>query len=279
MVKKAESGTSGSVPEISEIFAKYKNKVYRLALSITRNEKDAEDVLQNTFLKVIKNLAFFKKKSQISTWIYRIAYNEALMQLRKRRSGFRLSRASKGLFVNWAKLPDQELLDREIKQRVDDSIRQLPIQYRMALLLDNVEGLSLKESARVLNLKINSLKTRLHRARMIVKKDISDYFKDRQIKEEKQSRKCGSWTGFVYDYSIGGLGKGLRGAFRRHIGDCRGCKSFLSSYNKAIRITRALECRDIPDELKYKIETFLPLKNLNVKKERRKDQSPAHSAG
>lgn len=62
-----------------EIFREYKDKIYRLALSITHNDKDAEDILQNTYLKIIRNLRNFRNESRLSTWIYRIAYNEALM--------------------------------------------------------------------------------------------------------------------------------------------------------------------------------------------------------
>ncbi len=98
---------------VEEIFKEYKDKVYRLAISIVRNEKDAEDIMQNTFIKVMDNLKSFRNESHISTWIYKIAYNEALMYLRKRRSQFNLSnyieRQTKkkelGLFMNWSKLP------------------------------------------------------------------------------------------------------------------------------------------------------------------------------
>lgn len=261
-------------PDIDSIFKKYKDKVYRLALSIARNEKDAEDIMQNTFLKIIKNLMYFRNKSKLSTWIYKIAYNEALMHLRKRKSQLKLSgylkrageKTSLGLFVNWSKLPDKELLDSELKQRIDSSISRMPIKYRMPLLLDNVEGLPLKDSANILGLKINSLKTRLHRAHLIIKQDITGYFRDQETPEEIKGKRCGIWTGFVYDYAKGYLGKRRQGAFRSHIKDCLDCNSFLDTYLKAINLTGALECQDLPVGLKDKIETFLLLRHLNKKK-------------
>jgi RNA polymerase sigma-70 factor (ECF subfamily) len=70
--------------DTEEIFIKYKDKVYRLAISIVHNDKDAEDIVQNTFMKILKNLRYFRHQSNISTWIYRIAYNESLMYLRKK---------------------------------------------------------------------------------------------------------------------------------------------------------------------------------------------------
>ena len=254
---------------VNQIFNEYKHKVYRLALSITRNEKDAEDAVQNTFLKIFKNLNYFRNKSRLSTWIYKIAYNEALMSLRKRKSQFKLSGSLKlsrdtgtsGLFVNWARLPDEQLLDNELRERIDNAIRHMSIQYRLALLLNEVEGLSLKESAVVLGLKVNSLKTRLHRARMIIKSDMTDYFKDRQEQKEGAKHKsCGMWTGFISSYAHGNLDKDKSSSFRRHIKDCHSCNSFLDTYLKAIDITGALECRDLPDELKDRVQSFI-LKN------------------
>jgi len=263
---------------LESIFKKYKDKVYRLGLSITRNERDAEDVLQNTFLKAIGNLRYFRRKSSISTWIYRIAYNEALQLLRRKRSQFKLKQNLKqpvekrlsGLFVNWAKLPDRELLDKELKERVNLIIRAMPIKYRMPLLLDNVEGLSLKEAAKILKLKVNSLKTRLHRAHLLIKQEMSDYFRDKEMRQEKQSKRCGIWTGFVYNYSKGYLDKRRASEFRQHIRGCRGCSEFIGSYLKAIQITKALECQDLPPELKDKIETFLQHRHLNIGKRKKR---------
>lgn len=260
--------------DIETIFRRYKDKVYRLAISIARNDSDAEDIMQNTFIKIIRNLKYFRNQSSISTWIYKIAYNEALMHLRKRKSQFRLSNYLKapkakleaGLFVNWSRLPDQQLLEGELKERVGLAIRQMPIKYRMPLLLDMVEELPLKDSAGILGLKINSLKTRLRRAHLLIKSEITDYFRDKEEPKEKRERKCGIWTGFIYDYARGNLSKRRSRAFKGHIKDCSSCNSFLDNYVKAIYITRALECRDLPEQLKDKIKAFLLKPEIWVKR-------------
>lgn len=250
--------------EIEDIFNRYKNRVYRLALSISKNEKDAEDILQNTFLKIAQNIKRFKFRSRLSTWIYKIAYNEALMTLRKKYRRFGLyddrrylEEVPSGLFINWAKFPSEQLLDRELKERLEAAIRHMPIKYRMPLLLTNVEDFSLRDTANILGLKINSLKTRLHRARLIIKSEISDYFRDVQEKEEKEDKRCGIYLGFIYHYAEGDLDEDRRSAFREHIKDCNGCNIFIGKYLQAIKITKALECNDIPEELKVKLETFL----------------------
>jgi len=250
------------------VYKDYGNKVYRLALSITRNERDAEDVAQNVFIKVFKNLKYFRKESKVSTWIYRIAYNESLMFLRKRRSLNRLSRTvasgdrkgPAGLFVNWAKMPDAYALDEEMKQQIDESVRSMPIQYRMALHLHALDGLSIKESAAILRLKADSFKTRLHRARMLIRSGFSEYLKDHPQGAEQQPagpKTCSIMTGFISRYADGSMQERTHKAFDRHIADCRGCKEFLRSYAAAIRVSKALECRDLPSELQDKIKKFI----------------------
>lgn len=251
-------------PDLASIFKIHKNKIYNLALSIVRNEKDAEDIVENTFLKVIQKISTFKGRSQLSTWIYRITYNEALMFLRKRSRRFKLSTDLKhsgqevrGLAINWAKLPDSHLLDAEFKERINKAITHLPIKYRMPLLLHIVNELPTKNAAQILNIGSASLKTRLHRAYLAIKSQIQDYNKDMRLKESSQHSRCNIWTGFVHDYSTGSLAKAKRNAFKRHIRDCRSCNLFLNSYQQAIRISNALECQDIPIKLLQKIESFL----------------------
>lgn len=246
---------------IDSIFAEYKGKVYHLALSILRNDKDAEDILQNTFLKVINNLAQFKNRSKISTWIYRIAYNESLMLLRKRKRQLGLSRLkNNGWSINWAKLPRDSLLDNELKQRIDDSLRLMPIKYRMPLILTNVEGLSLKDVSDILRINVNSLKTRLHRGRSMVKSELMDYLKDKSAKAKDNLRKdtkCSMLITFVKKYADNALPEAKKGVFKRHLIGCSDCKAFLDSYAKAIHITHALECKDIPAELKKRLEKIV----------------------
>lgn len=251
---------------IKDIFLEYKNKIYRLALSVCRNEKDAEDALQNTFLKIIQNIKKFRHQSSLSTWIYRISYNEALMIIRKRKHkqiefsdslDYEPRNAVFSLFINEPRLPDEQLWDDEFKERIKSAIEQMPIQYRMPLLLHNMEGLPVKESAKVLGLKINSLKTRLHRAYMAVRSEVSGYLQDKQDRQDKAGEKCDILLNFVYDYETGKLDKEKESNFKSHIKDCTNCNSFLEMYRKAINITKSLQCRDIPLELKAKIENFI----------------------
>jgi RNA polymerase sigma-70 factor (ECF subfamily) len=252
---------------IEDIFNQYKNKIYRLALSISKNEKDAEDIVQNTFVKITKNLSGFRGESSISTWIYKITFNEALMLLRKRHSQTRLTgylehnakNIPSGLFVNWPRLPDEQLLAKEEKNRIETAIKQMPIKYRMALSLHHMEDMPVKDTAEVLGLKLNSLKTRLHRSYLLIRKEMEDYFKDHVQKQQPLGKQCSVMMSFIYDYAQGALDAKTRGDFDRHIQDCLPCHQFLDSYLRAIRISHALECQDLPAELQEKIKTFLKI--------------------
>jgi len=251
--------------DFDELFKEFKNKIYRLALSISKNEKDAEDILQNTFLKIMQNIQNFKSRSQISTWIYKIAYNEALMLLRKKRRQLNIidtldyqpQSIPSGFAINWPEFPDKQLLNSEMKKRLDSAITNMPIKYRMPLLLQRVEGETLKTTAQILGLKINSLKTRLHRANMFVRTQMNEYFEDQKENTQKNDPTCNIVTDFVFDFAEGILSKSKAREFQGHINECSKCKEFLDSYLRAIHITKALKCNDLPVELQSKIKTFL----------------------
>lgn len=250
--------------KIAEIFQQYKSKIYRLALNISGNDRDAEDILQNTMIKIIANLDNFKSQSKLSTWIYKIAYNEALMLLRKRYSQFNLNKTFRrnvkdrrlGLYVNWPQQGDKHLLDEEFRTRLDEAISEMPIQYRMPLLLHYIEAMPLDEVAEILGLKLNSLKTRIHRSVLMIKSQIIDYYKDKAEKIHRPSNHCNQLTGFVYDFASGHLAKEKADYFQSHIQDCPQCSAFLHTYDKAIEITHALQCQDIPKELHEKIDSL-----------------------
>ncbi|MBI4335450.1 MAG: sigma-70 family RNA polymerase sigma factor [Candidatus Omnitrophica bacterium] len=249
-------------PSIEDIFADYKNKIFGLAVSITRNSNDAEDIVQNTFLKIMNNIQRFNHRAKLSTWIYKIAYNEALMLLRKRRGrlGLEERRLGKepGPFIKGANPTRKEILDDEFRDRMDMAIRRMPIKYRMAFLLYSVEGFSIREAAVILGLNTNSMKTRLYRAYGILRSQVMDYFKDKQETGAlKEDPSCGTMIGFVYEYAGGGLARVKREAFDNHIKDCPSCMSFLGAYAGAINITRALQCQDLPPEMEARLKTFI----------------------
>lgn len=186
---------AGDRAEFARLVDVFSTPIYRLGLKMLGNAQDAEDVLQNTFLNALTHLADFEGRSSLSTWLYRIASNEALMMLRKRKPDFNIEDteiddSDEGLmpeiFVDWSALPENELLDSEARKLLDDAIKKLPESLRVVFILRDIEDLSIKETAEILNLTEVNVKTRLLRARMLLREMLSSYYNERMSRKEKE---------------------------------------------------------------------------------------------
>jgi RNA polymerase sigma-70 factor (ECF subfamily) len=190
-----EALIAGDRAEFARMVDIYSNPIYRLGLRMLGNSQDAEDVLQNTFLNALTHLPTFEGRSSFSTWLYRIAANEALMLLRRKKPEVNLEDAETNesaedlkptQFVDWSALPEEELLSGEGKKVLDQAIQNLPESLRIVFLLRDIEGLSIKETADALNLTETNVKTRLLRARMFLREQLSTYYGEHFIREERK---------------------------------------------------------------------------------------------
>lgn len=184
---------AGDRAEFARLVDAYSAPIYRLGLKMLGNPQDAEDVLQNTFLNALTHLADFEGRSSLSTWLYRIASNEALMLLRRKKNTVNLDDFQPEdaeetplpeVFVDWSALPEDELLNGESKGALDAAVASLPESLRMVFLLRDIEGLSIKETADILNLTETNVKTRLLRARMSLREQLSTYYGERLTRKE-----------------------------------------------------------------------------------------------
>lgn len=179
---------AGDRAEFARFVETYSGQVYRLAMKMLQNPQDAEDILQETFIKAYKALPKFEGRSSLSTWLYRIATNEALMFLRKKRpiqvsvdepiandEGEERPRQ----IIDWCCLPESELMSGEARANLDHSVQQLPESLRAVFLLRDIEGLSTLETAEVLDISESAVKTRLSRARFKLRELLSIYYADR----------------------------------------------------------------------------------------------------
>jgi RNA polymerase sigma-70 factor (ECF subfamily) len=165
---------------------RYSGVVYNLALRLMRNDPmEAEDVLQETFISAYRALDRFEGRSLLSTWLYRIAYNAALMRLRKRELptvsideplANEEGDPSPRQLVDWRAVPDRAVLDGELRNMLDTAIAFLPETLRSVFVLRDIEGLSTAETAAVLDLTETNVKVRLHRARLALREQLSAYF-------------------------------------------------------------------------------------------------------
>jgi len=190
-----EALIAGDRAEFARLVDEYSSPIYRLGLRMLGNSQDAEDVLQNTFINALTHIQKFEGRSSLATWLYRIASNEALMMIRKKKPEVNLDDAEGGdededlkptQFVDWSALPEDELLSGEGKKFLDEAINTLPESLRIVFLLRDVEGLSIKETADALNLTETNVKTRLLRARMALREGLSTYYGERlPVRSEK----------------------------------------------------------------------------------------------
>jgi RNA polymerase sigma-70 factor, ECF subfamily len=177
---------AGNYTAFEELVNRYERKIYRLGMNITGNPEDAEDVLQETFLKAFEHLPEFREDSRFYTWIVRIAVNEGLMKLRKRRASKEVpmedSEDDEGDvvvrdFADWKPNPEQLLAQNELEDILRTAVRSLPPTFRTVFYLRDVEGLSTEETAELLSLSEGAVKARLFRARMRLREELSKIFK------------------------------------------------------------------------------------------------------
>ncbi len=180
---------AGDEQAFEELLRRFEGKVYGLARSVTRNESDARDALQDAFLSVYRKIGSFKEESSLSTWIYRIAVNAALMKVRRRRDD-RVVSLEEAMpryderehrvtgDPDWFPRGDEALLRRELREVMSAAIKDLPTDYRAVFVLRDQEGLDTREVASILELSVPAVKSRLHRARLFLRERIQSYWRD-----------------------------------------------------------------------------------------------------
>lgn len=180
---------SGDADEFARLVERYSGKIFRLALRILNAEQDAEDVLQETFIKAYKALPKFEERSSIATWLYRIATNEALMLIRKRTPQIELqgddpdetldALTAQTVLEQFESTPEQELMSGEVRGILERAVQALSPALRAVFVLRDIEEMSTLQTAQVLNISEAAVKTRLLRARIKLQIYLSQYFTSR----------------------------------------------------------------------------------------------------
>ncbi len=183
-----EAAKAGDISAFEELVKRYDRNVFRIAQHITQNREDAEDVVQEAFLKAYGNLGQFQGQSKFYTWLVRIAVNEALMKLRRRRPERTVSLdqdvetgedSIPREVADWSPNPEQQYGQAELRDILTKTIQGLPSSFRTVFVLRDVEGLSTEETAEALDLSIPAVKSRLLRARLQLRDRLERYFKRR----------------------------------------------------------------------------------------------------
>jgi RNA polymerase sigma-70 factor (ECF subfamily) len=177
---------AGDTQAFAELVRRYERKIYRLAKNITQNDEDAEDVLQDAFLKAYEHLSGFQGQSKFYTWIVRIAVNEALMKLRKRKGDRFVSldepidtgeEEVKREVAVWEGNPEQQYSQEELQRILNEAVQELKPDFRTVFTLRDIEELSTEETAETLGISIPAVKSRLLRARLALREKLTRQFK------------------------------------------------------------------------------------------------------
>lgn len=183
LVAQSRKGDTGA---FGELVRRYEGKIFRLAQHITQNREDAEDVLQETFMKAYEHLDQFKGDSKFYTWIVRIAVNQALMKLRRRKTDKSVSLDETidtgedtvtREIAAWDENPEQQFSRDELGGILDTAIQSLEPPYRSVFVLRDIEELSTEETAEALGLSVPAVKSRLLRARLQLRERLTRFFK------------------------------------------------------------------------------------------------------
>ena len=181
----------GETAAVSDLAMAFRAKIYRLAFRYMKNHEDAEEVTQDVLLRVQQKIGAFRGDAALSSWIYRITFNTAMSRLRSpkfsRPFEIRLADLKSAQIadaegpaplyegVDWSSLADDALYRTELRTRLVDALKELPSIYRAAVVLRDVQGLSTREASALLKLKPQTLQSRLHRGRLILRRHLAEF--------------------------------------------------------------------------------------------------------
>jgi len=177
-----EKANKGDKQALAELVKSHEMTVYNFAFKICRNKDQAENIMQETFLSMVKSLHQFDGNSKLSTWLYRIVSNHCLMAYRKMKKHF-ISFDDEKVSENdnkigdWSTVPSFAIENQELKDILDNAIGKLSPDYRMVFILRDVNGFSTEETGNITNLSVPAVKSRLYRARTFLRDEINMAFK------------------------------------------------------------------------------------------------------
>lgn len=182
-LKLIEQAQSGDKKALSELVKLYEQTVYNFSFKICRNKDRAEHTMQETFLSMVKSIGQFSGQSKLSTWLYRVVSNHCLMLARSEGKYEFASFEDEDSIIDeksiadWKVTPNKVAENNELKEILDNAIEKLPADYRIVFMLRDVEGLSTEETAKMVDLTIPAVKSRLHRARSFLRDQLNERLK------------------------------------------------------------------------------------------------------
>jgi RNA polymerase sigma-70 factor, ECF subfamily len=190
LIARLQARDESAVHELAE---RYSSRIYQLALRHMKNREDAEEVTQDVLMKVYRKVGAFRGDAALSSWIYRITFNTAMSRLRNTRLARQAEQEKERTLAaasaheerprtprqaaDWSRMPDEELLRTQLREAVAEAIRELPEIYRAPVVLRDIQGLTTEEASTRLKLKDQTLKSRLHRGRLMLRERLQAFTK------------------------------------------------------------------------------------------------------
>lgn len=186
LLDRLQAGDETAIKELAET---YSSKIYQLAFRYLRNKEDAEEVTQDVLFKVYRKIGAFRGDSALSSWIYRITFNSAMSRLRTvkyQRSqgedtqltftdGEEMTPASQREIADWSDMADEQVFRSQLRKKLFSAVLALPAIYRAPVVLRDLQGMSTEEASAMLRVKDQTLKSRLHRGRLILRKQLAEF--------------------------------------------------------------------------------------------------------
>jgi RNA polymerase sigma-70 factor (ECF subfamily) len=183
LLRKLQAGDESALAELADA---YSARIYQLAFRYVRNREDAEEITQDVLFKVYRSIGAFRGDSALSSWIYRITFNAAMSRVRTvsyqqshdKRDGPGADEGGRGAAADpsdWSQMADERVLRAQLRRRVMRAVLALPAIYRAPVVLRDIQGLSTEQASAMLRVKDQTLKSRLHRGRLILRKQLADF--------------------------------------------------------------------------------------------------------
>ncbi len=185
--KEVDRFKRGDSQAFDELMTRYEDRIYGFLTRMCRSRDNAKDRVQDTFLTAFRYLNGFRGEASFKTWLYRIASTSCFRSKRRKKNepSHHLSlddltpgqlEIKEGVNAKWTDSPAEELLNRELKEKIDESLHSLDEKYRVVFVLRDVEGFSSEEVSKMLDISVPAVKSRLHRARLYLRKELAEYY-------------------------------------------------------------------------------------------------------
>lgn len=243
-LKKAQGGETAA---IRALLLELQPQIYRFGLRMCRHPQDAEDVLQETMLSLVKNLESYRGESKLSTWVFTIARSFCIKKRRKKKGepSAPVPLVEDVLSVaSFARTQHQDLEAKESWAKVADGLARLSQEYREVLLLRDVEGLSAEETAQILGLGLSAMKSRLHRARKLLRTELQGL---------ESGPNCPDIATAFSEQLEGDLSPLSCAELEKHIETCASCKGICEALRKDLRICQSAPSLPVPPDVEARI--------------------------